>query len=192
MIRSQRFLCNSMWSFIILFHREGELTVCVIPAQFFLKSFGAVPSVDVIIVLIIMLYLYPTSSINVVKRDPSSFHCVGNVVLSWPCSMAHKEILLFVAVSFFEGFFVCFCCRGISSFLSFPLFNYTSNAYQVCCYLLLPAVQVLPLHKHLFLKNIVVFNIGIFSHLAAILKQTNDAGKARVRFFSTFPLFSSI
>lgn len=66
-------------------------------------------SVDVIIILIIVSVLYPTSSINVVKRDLSSFHCVENIMLSLRCSMAHKEIVLSVAVGFFFFFLGNFC-----------------------------------------------------------------------------------
>lgn len=65
-------------------------------------------SVDVIIILIIVSVLYPTSSINVVKRDLSSFHCVENIMLSLRCSKAYREIVLSVAVrvSFREFLFL--------------------------------------------------------------------------------------
>lgn len=124
-------------------------------------------SVDVIIILIIVSVLYPTSSINVVKRDLSSFHCVENITLSLRCSKAYREIVLSVAVRFFCFFFREFLFVSVleefQAFCLFPLFNNTSNTYQVCCYLLLLTVQVLPLHKYLFLKDIAVFNVLVFS-----------------------------
>lgn len=101
---------------MILLHKEGEFIggVCVIPVQFFLKSFGVVPqslmSVDFIIILISMLRLYPVSS-NVFKRDLSSFHCVENLMLSTPWSIAQGKIFPSVAVVLcFVCLFCCCCC----------------------------------------------------------------------------------
>lgn len=87
-------------------------------------------------------------------------------MLSLRCSMAHKEIVLSVAVGFFfffREFLFVSVLEEFQAFCFFSPFQQHFNTYQVCCYLLLLTVQVLPLHKYLFLKDIAVFNVLVFS-----------------------------
>lgn len=57
-------------------------------------------SVDFIIILVSVLHLYLIISINIVKRDLSSFCCVENLMLSTPWFMAEGRIVPLV----FSGF----------------------------------------------------------------------------------------
>lgn len=50
-------------------------------------------SVDFLIILMSMLHFYLMISINIVKRDLSSFHCVENLMLSTPWFMAQGKII---------------------------------------------------------------------------------------------------
>lgn len=75
-------------------------------------------SVDFIIVLINMLYLYLMILINIVKKDLSSFQYVENLMISLPWLMAQEKMV----PSVFCGLFYFFE-ENVKIFLLYLLFQ---------------------------------------------------------------------